>query len=526
MRKRIAVVGAGYWGKNLVRNLAALDALYCVCDQNEAILETFRGKHPDAKFYRSFSEVIADDEIEGVVLASPAELHYTHAREVLLADKDVFVEKPLALRVEDGKELVRIAAERNRILMVGHLLQYHPGVRKLQEIVAAGKLGKLQYVYSNRLNLGRVRREENILWSFAPHDISVILSLTREIPESVICQGGNYLHHRIADVTVSALSFPSGVRSHIFVSWLHPYKEQRLIVVGDKGMAVFDDVEPKDKLRLFPHQIEWRDNMPLPTKAEAVVIPFPEDEPLKAECEHFLNALEARETPRTDGQEGLRVLRVLDACQKAMESGAPVSLREDKAEKKPDYFVHPTATVDLPCKIGAGAKIWHYSHIMKDCEIGESCNIGQNVFVASGVRLGRNVKVQNNVSVYEGVVCEDHVFLGPSMVFTNVINPRSEVVRRGEYRRTLVKRGATIGANATLVCGITVGEYAFVGAGAVVTRDVLPYALVYGNPARHRGWTCRCGVKLEVGEKTTDVRCGACGLQYSLQGGQLSPAAG
>jgi len=162
---------------------------------------------------------------------------------------------------------------------------------------------------------------------------------------------------------------------------------------------------------------------------------------------------------------------------------------------------------------------------MKDCEIGEKCNIGQNVFVASGVKLGRNVKVQNNVSVYQGVVCEDDVFLGPSMVFTNVMNPRSEIVRRGEYMNTLVKRGATIGANATIVCGTAIGEYAFIGAGAVVTKDIPPYALVYGNPARHHGWMCRCGVKLAVPDGASTVVCEACGLKYALAEGRLSPAA-
>lgn len=527
MRKKIAVVGAGYWGKNLVRNIAALDSLYGVCDQSEVVLDTFREKHPDTKFCRSFSEVIADPEAEAVVLASPAEYHYQQAREALLAGKDVYVEKPLALNIENGEELIRMAEQQGKVLMVGHLLQYHPAVRKLQEIVAEGRLGKLQYIYSNRLNLGKVRREENILWSFAPHDISVILSLTQEMPEQVTCQGGNYLHHQIADVTVSTLSFPSGIRSHIFVSWLHPYKEQKLVVVGDKGMAVFDDVEPKEKLKVYPHSIEWRDTIPVPNKAEAKVIEFPDEEPLRAECEHFIQALETRSKPKTDGDEGLAVLRVLDACQKALESGAPASLTVgEKPDPEPDYFAHPTSTIDEPCQIGAGTKVWHYSHVMKDCVIGEKCNLGQNVLVSSGVRLGQNVKVQNNVSVYEGVTCEDHVFLGPSMVFTNVNTPRSEIVRRGEYQETRIKRGATIGANATIVCGNTIGEYALIGAGAVVTKDVRPYALVYGNPARQAGWACRCGVKLDAVAGAPTIECSACRARYELQDGQLHPSGG
>jgi UDP-2-acetamido-3-amino-2,3-dideoxy-glucuronate N-acetyltransferase len=187
-----------------------------------------------------------------------------------------------------------------------------------------------------------------------------------------------------------------------------------------------------------------------------------------------------------------------------------------------EYFLHQSSYLDEPCSIGAGTKIWHFCHVMKDCVIGRDCSIGQNVFVASGVRIGDGCKIQNNVSVYTGVVLEDHVFCGPSVVFTNVVNPRSEIVRKDEYQPTLVKRGATLGANATLVCGITIGAYAFVAAGAVVTRDVPDFALVMGNPARPRGWMCRCGVRLAASYGTS--RCSACGVSYLLRDGKLAPA--
>jgi len=186
------------------------------------------------------------------------------------------------------------------------------------------------------------------------------------------------------------------------------------------------------------------------------------------------------------------------------------------------YFVHESSYVDEPCQIGEATKIWHFSHVMKDSVIGKACNIGQNVLVSSGVRMGDNCKIQNNVSLYTGVVLEDHVFCGPSMVFTNVVNPRSEVVRKNEYKPTLVKRGASIGANATVVCGVTIGAYAFVGAGAVVTRDVADFALVVGNPARPQGWMCRCGIKLRV--EGPQARCAACGASYTHHNGRLSPA--
>lgn len=185
------------------------------------------------------------------------------------------------------------------------------------------------------------------------------------------------------------------------------------------------------------------------------------------------------------------------------------------------YFVHESSYVDEPCEIGEGTKIWHFSHVMKNSVIGKGCNLGQNVLVSSGVRLGDNCKIQNNVSLYTGVVLEDHVFCGPSMVFTNVVNPRSEVIRKDEYKPTLVRRGASLGANCTIVCGVSIGQYAFVGAGAVVTRDVPAFALVTGSPARLRGWMCRCGIKLQL--SGPEATCGACGSAYRLHEGILTP---
>ena len=200
-------------------------------------------------------------------------------------------------------------------------------------------------------------------------------------------------------------------------------------------------------------------------------------------------------------------------------------MSQETASSPLAYFVHESAYVDLPCEIGAGTKIWHYSHIMKDCRIGERCNIGQNVVVSPQVVIGNNVKIQNNVSVYTGCVLEDDVFCGPSMVFTNVINPRSHIVRRDEYKTTLVRQGASMGANSTIVCGITIGRYAFIGAGAVVTRDVPDYALIYGNPAKQHGWVCACGVKLPFGAANGDKvdRCQACGLTYRLDTKGVAP---
>ncbi|OQX56292.1 MAG: oxidoreductase [Candidatus Cloacimonas sp. 4484_209] len=529
---KIAVAGCGYWGKNLVRVFWETGSLHTICDIDRERLKIFKTKYPDIKAVSSFKQVLEDKNIKGVVIATPAIYHYQMAKEALLSDKDVFVEKPLALKVREGQELVDIAKERGRLLMVGHILQYHPAVIKLKELIDKGDLGKIQYVYSNRLNIGKIRSEENILWSFAPHDISVILMLLNEFPKSIYAFGGNYLQHQIADVTLTIMDFPSGVKAHIFVSWLHPFKEQKLVIVGDKKMAVFDDTSEK-KLFLYPHKIEWINRIPTACKAKAQIIPVEMEEPLKVECKHFLECIKKRLTPKTDGQEGLRVLEILQASQESLDrNGAVISLvKSEKLKVKhlassilsltsEKYFVHESSYVDEDVEIGEGTKIWHFSHILKGSRIGKNCKIGQNVVIGPNVTIGNGCKIQNNVSVYEGVTLEDEVFCGPSMVFTNVINPRSAKPRMKELRPTLVKKGATIGANATIICGHTIGRYAFIGAGAVVTKDVPDYALVLGNPGKICGWMCECGTKLTFNQASgiEQAQCQNCGLWYIKQG--------
>ncbi len=507
---KIACIGAGYWGKNLVRNLEGLGVLSWVCETDSELRRQLAVAYPAVGFTDNLEQVLADPKVAGVAIATPAETHGELVQRALLADKDVMVEKPLCLSVNHGENLVRLAKARRRILMVGHLLWYHPAIIKLKELVDEGELGRIQYIYSNRLNLGRIRREENILWSFAPHDVSVILGLLREMPDTVEAQGGNYLHDQIADVTVSLLTFPSGVKSHIFVSWLHPFKEQKLVVIGNRKMAVFDDLESEHKLLLYPHTIEWKNHVPLACRAEAQPVRFDPEEPLRAECRHFLQCIETRETPCTDGREGLRVLKVLQECQVALGNG--VATRTKASATQRSYFVHESAFIDEDVEIGEGTNIWHLSHVLKNSRIGNSCQIGQNVVIGPNVCIGDGAKIQNNVSVYEGVTLEDNVFCGPSMVFTNVFNPRSELRRLDQLGRTLVRRGATLGANCTILCGVTIGQYAFIGAGAVVLRDVPDYALVVGNPGRIIGWMCTCGNRIDFNEKKG--ACRSCQKSY------------
>ncbi len=398
MLPKIAVLGNGYWGRNLVRNFHALGVLKYVCDSRSEALQEAHDQFGVATC-SSLDDLINDSEIQGVAIAAPAAQHYQLTKECLLAGKDVYVEKPLSLRVDEGKELVEIAEAKKLVLMVGHILQYHPAIVKLKELIGAGVLGRIQYIYSSRLNWGKLRSEENILWSFAPHDISAILYLLDEVPISVTASGGSYINPQIYDTTLTACEFQSGVK----------------------------------------------------------------------------------------------VLEVLDACERSLHSRA-ISVQVHESATK--YFADSTAVIDGNSEIGRGTKIWHFSHVMTGSWIGRDCNLGQNVVISPGVRIGNRVKIQNNVSVYTGVELEDDVFCGPSMVFTNVINPRSHVERKHEYKRTLVRRGATIGANATIICGVRLGQYCFVAAGAVVTSDVPDYALVMGVPAVQTGWVCICGDRL------------------------------
>jgi UDP-2-acetamido-3-amino-2,3-dideoxy-glucuronate N-acetyltransferase len=527
----LALVGAGYWGRNLARNFNELGALHTICDASEQVLAAYRDGYSHVVKCTKTEAVLQNPAITRVAIAAPAVLHHALAKAALLAGKDVLVEKPLCLHANEAAELIALAKTAGRVLMVGHLLQYHPCILKLQALLGQGELGKLQYITSNRLNLGKIRSEENALWSFAPHDLSVILSLAgNTLPEQVRCTGEAYLTTGVADMTLTSLRFAGGVRAHVFVTWLNPFKEQKLTVVGSNGMIVFDDTRPwGEKLLLYRQYLTWaQGSIPTPNKAKGEAIAVPESEPLREECQHYLKCCAERQTPRTNGEEGLRVLRVLEAAQLSLEQdgGAvhpstlspqpptPPNGPAQNPEPSPGYFVHPTAVVDEGAVIGAGTKVWHFSHIMKGAKIGERCIFGQNVNVDAGTLIGNNVKVQNNVSIYTGATIEDDVFLGPSCVLTNVTNPRSQVNRHALYEKTLIRRGATLGANATIVCGVTIGRYAFIAAGAVVTKDVPDYALVVGNPARQRGWMSRHGHRLSRGGGDGVMTCPEAGLRY------------
>ncbi len=316
----IGLIGYGYWGKNLARNLNELGVLKAICDLNEENLFKSKTAYKHVDQYSNINDFFNLD-LDAIVIATPAATHGKLVKKALENNKNVFVEKPLCLDVEEGINLNLLAKKKNLKLMVGHLLLYHPAFIALKKLVNKGTIGQIRYLYSNRLSLGKLRKEENALWSFAPHDISMILSILNMDPTIVEASGGSFINKGIADTSMTFMHFPDGIKAHVFVSWLHPYKDQRLIVVGDKGMITFNDVEENDnKLLLYQHDVEWNGDIPVIEKAEGKRIKFNVNiEPLRSECESFLNWIKLDIKPPSDGEEGLRVLKVLDRAERELE---------------------------------------------------------------------------------------------------------------------------------------------------------------------------------------------------------------
>jgi UDP-2-acetamido-3-amino-2,3-dideoxy-glucuronate N-acetyltransferase len=474
---KIGLIGCGYWGKNLIRDYYNLNVLDTICDLREDFLEDFKNKYPKLKTTTNYDTMIKNKEISAICIATQSDSHFKLAKLAFENNKDVYVEKPMTINIDEAQELVRLSKEKNKILMIGHILHYHPIVIKLKEIIKNDEIGKIKNIISNRLNLGIFRKNENVLWSLAVHDISLILSLCGDmLPSKVHCFGNDYITSGVHDITNSILEFEKNdIYVNINVNWLNAYKEAKLTIVGEKGMLVFDDTSSDEKLVIY-HKYKNNSIANKLDNIRRVINVEDTTSPLVNECKHFIKCCETRTQPLTDGEEGLRVIEVLTQLQNKLLN-----------KNKKNYFIHDTAIIDDGAKIGSNTKIWHYSHICKDAIIGKNCTIGQNCFIANGVVIGDNCKIQNNVSVYDGVTCEDNVFLGPSCVLTNDLNPRCEYSKNGKYVKTLIKNGASIGANATIICGNTIGSYSLIGAGSVVTRDIINNTVVVGNPAKEIG---------------------------------------
>jgi len=332
---RLGAVGLGYWGPNLLRAFLGLKGceVKWACDKDEARLRKIGEAHPQVPLTPHYEEVLHDEGLDAVAIATPAMQHYPMARAALEAGKHVLVEKPLAMERAEAQELIELAERGSRILMVGHLLLYHPAVRKLKDFIRAGELGELYYIYSTRVNLGQVRREENALLSFAPHDISVILYLLDSHPVEVSAIGKDYLRKGVEDVVFLTLRFANGTLAHCHVSWLDPHKIRKFTVVGSKKMAVFDDMESSEKIRIYDKGVDARSDFAsfgefLSLRFGDIYIPRVEmREPLQIECQHFLDCIEGGRRPLSDGQSGLAVLEVIDAAKRSLkERGRPISV--------------------------------------------------------------------------------------------------------------------------------------------------------------------------------------------------------
>jgi len=320
---RVGVVGLGYWGPNLARNFASLpDAeLSWICDGDPDQLERAAGRFPGVRTTADFDELLSDAELDAVAIATPVPTHAPLARRALAAGKHVFVEKPLAQSLADAEAVVADARESGRTLMVGHLLEYHPGVERLKQLVDSDELGKVHYIYGNRLNLGKLRADENALWSLGAHDVSVVLRLAQEEPVECHAHGESYMRDGVEDVVFCYLRFPSGLAAHLHLSWLDPHKERRFTVVGSKRMATFDDMAIERKLTVYDKGFEqdYRNYGEYIARSGDVWSPVvPNDEPLRLECRHFVECVHDGQTPRSDGESGLRVVRVLEELQRSL----------------------------------------------------------------------------------------------------------------------------------------------------------------------------------------------------------------
>ena len=335
----IAAVGAGAWGRNIVRTYAQMPSaeLAAVCDLDEDLLANVTRQYPGVHVTRDYASILSDPRIQAVSIATPAPTHYNLCKAALLAGKDVYVEKPFVLTTEHALDLLHLAKERNRILMVGHLMEYHPALIKLRETVRSGDLGRVLYLYCQRLNLGTVRSDENAMWSLAPHDISMILFLLGEVPLDVSARGQSCLQRGVEDVVFLSISFGDMATAHVHVSWLDPHKTRKLTVVGSRKMAVFDDLEVNEKLRIYDKGAKVSADYESFAEYQGlrfgdILVPYIKaSEPLRVECQHFIDCVRTRQTPVSDGYDGLRVVQVLEAAEKSLKSnGVPIQIDRSK----------------------------------------------------------------------------------------------------------------------------------------------------------------------------------------------------
>jgi UDP-2-acetamido-3-amino-2,3-dideoxy-glucuronate N-acetyltransferase len=515
---KIALVGAGEWGAKHLETLKRLGLLAAVVEPDEARRSALAAANPGLTLLGDCGQ-LGPQVAAAAVVAAPAALHARLATQLLEAGLHVLVEKPMALSGKEALALKDLASKKGLVLAVGHLLEHHGARKALGRLLAEDRLGDLVAMRFVRCKLGKVRTEENVLQSFAPHDLALALGLAGRLPTKATARALELVTPGIADTVQWGLEFPGGLFAQGSASWLEPAKEQKVVLSGRKGMALWVDTPGQRSLRWFPVKLAGLPGRPALQHGgpeEGELLPVDQTDPMETELSEFVRAITQGAPLPNDAAQGAAVAAILDAMTESMKrGGAPVT---PVFGGLPAVRIHSTAEVHPSVPIGAGSAIWHFCHVMAGSSIGENASLGQNCFVAPGAHIGNGCRVQNNVSLYDGVILEDEVFVGPSAVFTNVKHPRCHVTRKDEYAKTIVHRRASLGANSTVVCGHDIGEYAFVAAGAVVASNVLPHALMAGCPARRIGWVCRCG---EVLPRKGELACHRCGDRYQEQDGRL-----
>lgn len=502
----IALFGAGRWGKKLLERLYSLGVLRTVVVRSLDKHQEEKARYASLEWTTEPTAVWKDPAIQAVVIATPALTHPSLVKEALQHGKHVLCEKPLAFSTAQAQSLIALAREEKRLLAVGHVLRYHPAIQQIRLLLAKGYIGRLHTIESERTSFASFPLTEDVVWGLAIHDLDLLPWLVGEAPDKATVEGSRPLQGSQLDSAQIVLRFPSGVRGIIRASWRSPQRKRTLTLTGTDGILVFEEDFPKGQLLHYPIQTQW-----LASREPVLTLPptptclaYPEEEPLTLELLDFIRCVQTQQVPAAAAETVLETIRLAEKLSRQLDPQLAPPL---------PYFVHPTALIDEDVEIGPGTKIWHFSHILKGSRIGRDCVLGQNVVVGPLVRIGNNCKIQNNVSLYYGVELEDGVLCGPSCVFTNDKYPRAFIERRNEFLMTRVRRGATIGANATIMCGVVIGQFAMVGAGAVVTQDVPDHALVLGNPARQVGWVCTCGETLE--KHNSDLwLCKRCNLFY------------
>jgi UDP-2-acetamido-3-amino-2,3-dideoxy-glucuronate N-acetyltransferase len=422
---KLGLIGCGKWGKNLAREFDNLKILTQICDINKP------NDFDHIQFTNDWNKLLNDVDI--ICIALPANLHYKYAKEALLLNKDVFIEKPMTLHKEEAQELVNIAKNNNKIIFVGHIMHYNPGIIKLKELLISEKI---KSITTTRYITTKI---DNPLWDLAPHDISLCNKIINGKISKIKHINNDNINKLIFDI--------DEVNVNINVGSSMPYKEQKIIIICEKSIIIFDDVEKK----------LWYNNNE---------IKFNNEMPLTNECKEFIKCCQNRTNPLTNGQEGLNVISILDQCRNV------------------DYYYDKTAIIDDKSIIGKNSKIWHNSHITSEAIIGNECNIGQGCYIA-GI-IGNNCRVQNNVNIYKGVICGNNVFFGPNCTTTNDITPRAKYPHQN-YVETIIEDDVSIGAGAVIRCGIKLGRGCFIGCGSVVVKNCEEYGLYVGNPAKKIG---------------------------------------